>query len=86
MTRCIPNLATLHTPYPPQCVSGSSDGTVRQWSLGQQRCIETFRVHEEGVWSLAADEGFQTVYSGGRDKKIYATELNQGKETIYFVV
>ena len=61
-----------------QCVSGSSDGTVRLWSLGQQRCIETFRMHEEGVWSLAVDDSFQTVYSGGRDKKVYAIELCQG--------
>lgn len=35
-------------------------------------------MHEEGVWTLAADEEFQTVYSSGRDKKVYAIELNQG--------
>ena len=22
-----------------QCVSGSSDGTIKLWSLGQQRCV-----------------------------------------------
>ena len=36
-------------------------------------------MHEEGVWTLAADEGFETIYSGGRDKKVYAIELSQGK-------
>lgn len=36
-----------------QCISGSSDGTIKLWSLGQQRCIHTFRIHEEGVWALA---------------------------------
>ena len=56
---------------------------MRLWSLGQQRCIETFRMHEEGVWALAADEVFQTVYSGGRDKKVYAIELNQGIYTLW---
>ena len=32
-------------------------------------------MHEEGVWSLASDDTFQVIYSGGRDKKVYATEL-----------
>ena len=35
-----------------QCLSGSSDGTIKLWSLGQQRCIATYKVHDEGVWSL----------------------------------
>lgn len=35
-----------------QCLSASSDGTVRLWSLGQQRCITTMRIHDEGVWTL----------------------------------
>ena len=35
-----------------QCLSGSSDGTIRLWSLGQQRCVATFRIHDEGVWAL----------------------------------
>jgi len=35
-----------------QCLSASSDGTIKLWSLGQQRCMQTFRVHKEGVWAL----------------------------------
>lgn len=35
-----------------QCLSAGSDGTVRLWSLGQQRCISTMRIHDEGVWTL----------------------------------
>lgn len=35
-----------------QCLSASSDGTIKLWSLGQQRCIQTYRVHKEGVWAL----------------------------------
>ena len=35
-----------------QCLSGSSDGTIKLWSLGQQRCIATYKVHGEGVWAL----------------------------------
>lgn len=35
-----------------QVISGSSDGTIKLWSLGQQRCVKTIRVHEEGIWAL----------------------------------
>lgn len=35
-----------------QCLSGSSDGTIKLWSLGQQQCVHTFRIHSEGVWAL----------------------------------
>ncbi|KAM6953450.1 WD repeat-containing protein 48-like [Aplochiton taeniatus] len=58
-----------------QCLSGSSDGTIRLWSLGQQRCIATYRVHDEGVWALQANEVFSHAYSAGRDRKIYCTDL-----------
>ncbi|XP_048249973.1 WD repeat-containing protein 48-like [Haliotis rufescens] len=58
-----------------QCLSGSSDGTIRLWSLGQQRCVATFRVHNEGVWALQANESFSIVYSGGRDRQIWATDI-----------
>ena len=49
-----PVFAELLTAWslPLQCLSGSSDGTIRLWSLGQQRCVATFRVHDEGVWAL----------------------------------
>ncbi|GAB1294815.1 WD repeat-containing protein 48 [Apodemus speciosus] len=57
------------------CLSGSSDGTIRLWSLGQQRCIATYRVHDEGVWALQVNDAFTHVYSGGRDRKIYCTDL-----------
>ena len=32
-----------------QCISGSSDGTIKLWSLGQQRCIATIYCHTEGI-------------------------------------
>ena len=58
-----------------QCLSGSSDGTIRLWSLGQQRCVATYRIHDDSVWALQANESFSTVFSGGRDRRVWATDL-----------
>lgn len=69
-----------------QCLSGGSDGTVRLWSLGQQRCITTYRIHSEGVWALCADENFTGFYSGGRDKNVMWTDLSMDdSSTLLFV-
>jgi len=38
-----------------KCLSAGSDGTVRLWSLGMQRCIGTIWCHTEGVWTLQVD-------------------------------
>ena len=59
----------------PQLLSGSSDGTVRLWSVIQQCCIETFRLHDEGVWTVAVDDSFSTFYSSGHDKQVCVTHL-----------
>lgn len=63
-----------------QCLSGSSDGTIRLWSLGQQRCITTIRAHNEGVWALQADEAFRTVFSAGRDRHVWMTNLHDAED------
>ena len=60
-----------------QCLSGSSDGTIKLWSLGQQRCIATYSCHEEGVWALQPNESFTQVISSGRDANIFMTDLRQ---------
>ncbi|GFY37750.1 WD repeat-containing protein 48 [Trichonephila inaurata madagascariensis] len=57
------------------CLSGSSDGTIRLWSLGQQRCVATIRVHEVGVWALQTNDSFTMAFSGGRDRKIFKIDL-----------
>ena len=37
-----------------QCLSASSDGTVKLWDLGQQRCVATYSMHDDPVWALWA--------------------------------
>lgn len=73
-----------------QILSGSSDGTVKLWSIGQQRkethlksplfeclgCIGTMLMHSDSVWALQADKDFNFVISGGRDRKCFRTYLN----------
>ena len=59
-----------------QILSGSSDSTLKLWSLAQQRCMSTLRgIHTEGIWTLALNENFTLAFSAGRDHHIYATEL-----------
>eukprot|EP00794_Sanderia_malayensis_P012266 gene12266-13531_t len=58
-----------------ECLSGSSDGTIKLWSLGQQRCLATYKIHDEGVWTLASDEHLSYFYSSGKDRRVLFTDL-----------
>ncbi|CAG9534022.1 unnamed protein product [Cercopithifilaria johnstoni] len=62
-----------------QCLSASSDGTIKLWSIGQQCCISSLKCHSESVWALEADSNFSYVYSGGRDKQVFRTAINDFK-------
>ena len=45
-----------------QCLSAGSDGQIKLWSLGQQRCIITFPdVHAEGIWTLQVNKVFISI-------------------------
>lgn len=49
-------------------LSGSSDSTVRLWSVGEQRCLHTFAHHNTSVWALHSNDAqLRTFYSGDRD-------------------
>ena len=62
--------------FSPQCLSGSSDGTIRLWSLGMQRCIATYRVHDEGVWALQVTTILRFVLVCAYFEAIYLTWLS----------
>ena len=65
------------------CLSASSDHTVKLWSLGQQRCVATIEVHVEDVWSMCANvDSFAKVYSGGKDRRVYCTDLKSVDESV----
>lgn len=66
------------------CISGSSDGSIKVWSLGGQRCIQTIRIHSDSVWALLATENFTHVISGGRDKKVIVVYCFLQKTNVLF--
>ena len=48
-------------------LSGSSDSTVRLWSVAEQRCLHTFEHHNDSVWSLhSTHDRLDVFYSGDR--------------------
>ncbi|KAM3723897.1 WD repeat-containing protein [Dirofilaria immitis] len=62
-----------------ECVSASSDGAIKLWSIGQQCCIASLKCHLGSVWALQADNNFSYIYSGGRDKRVFRTAINDFK-------
>ncbi|KAJ1938808.1 hypothetical protein FBU59_004328, partial [Linderina macrospora] len=55
-------------------LSGSSDTTVKLWSMRMRRCLSTFSQHNDSVWSLySSHPRFQTFYSASRDGLIAKT-------------
>ncbi len=64
-------------------LSASSDNTIRLWSLGQQRCISTIEIHNEGVWTMCVNDAFNRVYSGGKDCRVYATDLKNMDDSVF---
>ncbi|KAH6935123.1 hypothetical protein HPB50_003451 [Hyalomma asiaticum] len=49
-------------------ISASSDTTVKVWNAYKGFCMSTLRTHK-------VNESFTTVFSGGRDRKIFMTDL-----------
>ncbi|EER02237.1 protein SOF1, putative [Perkinsus marinus ATCC 50983] len=62
MTRCRTVIAPLFT--------GSCDGEIRFWNVGQRRCFKAVRAHEGFVRGLCTTSDDSLVVSAGEDKTI----------------
>ncbi|KAG0364651.1 hypothetical protein BGZ54_007287 [Gamsiella multidivaricata] len=75
---CNPAGTVLATGSPEKILSASSDTTIKLWSLTAQRCITTFTMHSDSVWSLHSDHPqLATFYGGGKDGLVTKTEINR---------
>ncbi|KAF9989775.1 hypothetical protein BGZ75_004952 [Mortierella antarctica] len=75
---CNPSGTVLATGSPEKILSASSDTTIKLWSLTAQRCITTFTMHSDSVWSLYSDHPqLATFYGGGKDGFVTKTEINR---------
>lgn len=48
---------------------------MKLWDLRTQRCVQSFSIHTDSVWTVDADPSFSQVFSGGRDKAVFCTDL-----------
>ncbi|KAG0319319.1 hypothetical protein BGZ97_002380, partial [Linnemannia gamsii] len=75
---CNPAGTVLATGSPEKILSASSDTTIKLWSLTAQRCITTYTMHSDSVWSLYSDHPqLETFYGGSKDGLVTKTEINR---------
>lgn len=57
-------------------LTGSSDSTIKLWSLAAHRCLHTFDHHTSSVWSLFSNHpNLERFYSGSRDGILCAVDV-----------
>jgi WD40 repeat protein len=54
--------------------TSSLDGTVKQWSLKDQKCVSTFKCHEKGISCFKVEEGI--LYTGSADSTVKKWDVN----------
>lgn len=47
-------------------ISASSDLSIKVWDIRERRCMKTYSIHDDSVWSLAVDQTFSRLFSAGR--------------------
>lgn len=58
-------------------LSGSSDSTIKLWSVTAGRLLHTFDMHDDSVWSLSSDHpSLDVFYSSDRSGIVAKTDLS----------
>ncbi|KOS18462.1 UBP9-binding protein bun107 [Escovopsis weberi] len=64
-------------------LSSSADKTIKMWSIKEGRCMYTFTMHDESVWSLFSDDPQLGIfYSSDRSGLIAKTDVRGSFEDI----
>lgn len=62
-------------------LSASSDKTIKLWSVKEGRCMYTFTMHDDSVWSLFSDDPqLATFYSSDRSGLVAKTDVRGSLE------
>lgn len=68
--------------------TGGMDGTMRIWDIGKRAVIKVFgseeqtdySFHTQTIWSILPDvDDPSIIWTGGRDGKIFITDIEEGK-------
>ncbi|OLL22332.1 UBP9-binding protein bun107 [Neolecta irregularis DAH-3] len=63
-------------------ISGSTDKTVKVWSIPERRCVTSLEMHAASIWSLHSRDPFlQLFWSADRNGCIFRTALDMGGES-----
>lgn len=52
----------------------SSDGTIKLWDIGEQKCVKTYKHHQtdgSSCWAISVHPSFKFFFSGSREGVIY---------------
>ncbi|KAK1597555.1 WD domain-containing protein [Colletotrichum navitas] len=64
-------------------LTASSDHTIKLWSVTAGRCMYTFTMHEDSVWSLFSDDPeLGTFYSSDRSGFVVKTDVRGSHEDL----
>ncbi|KAG9318516.1 hypothetical protein JVU11DRAFT_607 [Chiua virens] len=62
-------------------LTGSTDASIKLWSLSSQRCLHTFTYHTDSVWSLHSNHpSLKTFYSGDKSGIVCKVDIEDSLE------